>query len=157
MPVAIIAIIILITSLPAGAQGLARIYVYAESDTAARSWRPISCDGTLIAKLRRGTFFAVNVAPGRHVLSDEKSVPAFVNVGAGEESFVRLDWVFHVGEPATSILSIVRPNQARKDMIYLPYIDANKVLSASVSKIDPRAPPPLRLKRRDEMKEPEGP
>lgn len=153
MRIALIALITLLTSASGVADGPARIYVYADRNTVARSWRPISCDGTVVAKLKRGTFFAINVAPGRHVLSDGKSVPAIIDVRSGEETFVRLDWVFLEGEPATPVFSKVAASVAARDMIYLPYIDANKVLSISVSKTDPRTPPQLRLKTRDESAE----
>jgi hypothetical protein len=134
----------------AWSQDFARIFVYAQRETAARSWRPISCDGAPVAKIKRGTFFAVSVAPGRHVLSDEKGIPGFVNVRAGDESFVRLDWQIEIGEPATLVLSNVRPDLARKEMRFLSYIEAKEVLSRSVSNVDPRASPELHLKSRDE-------
>ncbi len=146
-----IAIIALVTLMPlpsAGAKGLARIYVYAQLETPAGSWIPISCDGTVVAKLKRGRFFAVNVAPGRHMLSDEKGVPVFVGARSGEESFVRFDWHIEVDKPVISVLQVVPPPQARNEMRYLVYIDAGKVLSRSVSKADPREPPQPRLVRR---------
>jgi len=96
-------------------------------------------------------FFAINVPPGRYALSAEASVPAFVDVRSGEESFVRLDWNFELGRPAIPVIDNVRPLPARKEMMYLSYINAKKVLSSSVPKTDPHEPPQLRLKRRDEQ------
>lgn len=137
MRAAIIAIVTLTSLLSARAEGLARIYVYAQRQTPVRSWLPISCDGAVVAKLKRGTFFAVNVASGRHLLSNEPGVPVFVDVRSGEESFVRLDWNFDVGRPVISELHVVLPPQARREMINLTYIDSSKVLSRSASKADP--------------------
>lgn len=148
--IAIIAVVTLMALPAARAEGLARIYVYAQRETPARSWLPISCDSTIVAKLKRGSFFAVNVAPGRHVLSDEKGIPVFVDARSGEESFVRLDWHMDVDRPAIPMLRVVPPTYARKEMMYLRYIDAGKVLSRSVPKADPRELPQLRLKRRSE-------
>jgi hypothetical protein len=141
--IAIVAVVALMLLPSARAEGLARIYVYVQLETPARSWFPISCDGTVVAKLKRGRFFAVNVAPGRHMLGDEKGVPVFVDARAGEESFVRLGWRMEVGGPAISVLQVVPRSVARRDMIYLTYIDANKMLSRSVPKRDPRGPPHL--------------
>jgi len=134
-------------------QNAARIFVYAQHETAARSWRPISCDGKFVAKIKRGTYFALNVAPGRHVLSGENGVPAFVDVRAGDESFIRLEWVREIGEPATLVLGNVNPDVARKEIRFLLYIDVKQVLSPSVSKADPRTPQEPHLKTRDETQE----
>lgn len=81
------------------------------------------------------------------MLSDEKGLPVFVDTISGEESFVQVDWRMEVGGPYISVLQVVPPPSARGDMIYLRYIDSNKVLSKSVSKKDPRVPP--RLMRRN--------
>jgi hypothetical protein len=135
----------------APAEDPGRIYVYAQRQTAARSWLPISCDGAVVAELKRGTLFAMNVPPGRHTLSTETGVPAFVDVHSGEESFVRLDWSFEVGRSAIPVLNTVRPDQARKEMRFLSYIRANKVHASLVPRTDPREPPPLRLKKRGEQ------
>jgi hypothetical protein len=128
----------------ASTKELARIYVYIQTDTPARSWFPVLCDRTAVAKLKRGRFFAVEVAPGRHMLSDEKGVPVFVDAEPGEEAFVRLGWrTGDVGGPVLPVWQVVPPDTARRDMIYLVYIDGSKVLSDSVSKSDPRGPPQL--------------
>src|SRR5437763_3048683 len=105
--IGIIAVVTLMPLPSARAEGLARIYVYAQSETPARSWIPISCDGTVIAKLRRGRFFAINAAPGRHMLSEEKGVPGFIDARSGEESFVRLAWNIEVDKPVISMMEVV--------------------------------------------------
>ena len=135
------------------AQDLARIYVYAQRQTAARSWLPISCDSAVIAKLKRGTFFAINIAAGRHIINEENGIPVFVDARPGEESFIRLDWNFKSGRAPIPEFHLVRSTEARKELNYLTYIDANKVLSKLVSKSDPREPSQLRLKRRGESNE----
>jgi hypothetical protein len=129
---------------PAG--NLARIYVYAQSSTAARSWLPISCDSTVVANLKRGTFFAVEAAPGRHVidLSAGNGVPVSVETHPDEQVFVRLDWHIERDNPAIPVLQIVQPDLARIEMLPLRYVDTGKVLSKSVAKTDPRGPPQLK-------------
>jgi hypothetical protein len=130
------------------AEDSGRIYIYAQRLTAARSWIPISCGGVVVAELKRGMLFAINVPPGRHTLSTETGVPAFVDVHSGEEVFVRLDWDFGLGRDPIPVLNAVPPDRARKEMTYLSYISAKKVLSSSAPKTDPREPAQLRLKGR---------
>ena len=130
------------------AENSGQIYVYAERLTAARSWLPISCDGAVVASLKRGTLFAINATPGRHTLSTVTGVPAFVEVRSDEKTFVRLDWNFEVGRSPIPVLSAVRPDQALKEMKYLSYIHAGRVFSGSVPKSDPREPDEPRLKSR---------
>ena len=149
-PLAVVTAITL-TAFSAQAEDPGRIYVYAQRLTAARSWLPISCGGAVVAELKRGMLFAINALPSRYTLNTESGVPAFVDVRSGEESVVRLDWNFEVGRPAVPELHAVRPDQGRKEMKFLSYINANKVLSSSVSKTDPREPQQLRLKTRDEQ------
>ena len=136
----------------ARAENFARIYVYAQSPTAARSWLPVSCDSAVVAKLKRGTFFAVEVTPGRHVLelSTGNGVPVSVDVLPGEEAFVRLDWHFDRDAPAIPLLQAVEPARARTEMINLRYIDPGKVLSRLVPKADPRGPPRFQKRRTGE-------
>ena len=142
--IALITAVALMTSASARAEDSARIYVYAQRETPARSWLPISCDGTVVAKLKRGRFFAITVTPGRHTLSDEKGVPVVVKARSGKDSFVRLEWLNgDVGGPSLPVLQVVSPGQAHDDMLSLAYVDASKVLAKSVPKADPRKPLPL--------------
>jgi hypothetical protein len=134
--------------IPLFAEGPARIYVYAQRPSAARSWIPISCDNAMVARLRQGTFFAVNVAPGKHVLSTDSGVPTVVELRPGEDVFVRLDWHMEIGRRAIPALAAVKPERAQQEMTYLSYIDAGKVLAASVPKSDPRRIPEPQLKKR---------
>jgi hypothetical protein len=139
-----VAISLLAALLFAQAEPLGRIYVYAQVETPARSWLPISCDNAVVAKVKRGRFFAVDVVSGRHVLSMAKTVPVFVDVRPGEESFVGLGWQMEVGRPPLPVLQAVQPSHAHTEMIDLAYIDSNKALSKSVPRIDPRRPPQLK-------------
>ncbi|MGI9070321.1 MAG: hypothetical protein ACR2JB_03065 [Bryobacteraceae bacterium] len=132
-------------------QELARIYVYAPREMRARSWLLMLCDGTVVAKIKRGTFFAINVTAGGHILSARNGVPSFVAVGAGDESFVRLDWQIEIGEQPTLVFDNVPAGVARNEMRFVVYIDSKQVMSSSVSKTDPRPTPELHLKRRDDQ------
>ena len=122
---------------------LARIYVYVQQETPVRSWFPVSCDGIVVAEIKRGRFFAINVGPGRHMLSEEKGVPTFVDARSGRASFIRLNWHIEVGQRPIPVWEIVDAASAYKDMLTLAYIDAAKALSKSVPKKDPRGPPHL--------------
>jgi hypothetical protein len=129
-------------------QDSARIFVYAQRESAARSWRPILCDGVLVAKLKRGSFFAINVPPGRHALSIVKGVGTFVAAAAGNDSFVRLDAQIEIGRPPTLVMGKVDPAVARQEMRFVLYIEPKQVLSPSVSTSDPRTSLEPRLKPR---------
>ena len=144
--IVIIPLLALTLGQPARAEERARIYVYVQQETPVRSWFPVSCDGIVVAEIKRGRFFAVNVGPGRHMLSEEKGVPTFVEARSGRDSFIRLNWHTELGRPAIPVWEIVAPSNARRDMINLTYIDVGRVLSKSVPKKDPRGPP--RLTRR---------
>ena len=50
------------------AKDFARIFVYSRRDTQARSWLAVHCGGAVAAELKRGYFFAINVAAGQHTL-----------------------------------------------------------------------------------------
>ena len=128
-----------------GEQNLTQVYVYVQHETPARSWFPVWFDGVLVAKIKRGRFFVIDASPGRHMVSEEKGVPVFIDVRAGKEVFVRLEW--RNGElpgPALPVWDIVSQATAHNDMLLLAYIDADKAISKSVPKADSRKPPPLR-------------
>jgi hypothetical protein len=131
-------------------QDATRIYVYAQRDTAARSWIAISCGGAVVAELKRGTFFAINVAPAAYTLFVDKGVPLSIDAHPGEESFVRLDWRYGMDRPPIPVLAKVRQSEARKEMKFLSYISAKRVHSSLVPKTDPSPPIQPQLRRRDE-------
>ena len=110
---------VLLTSFSALAAGSGRIFIYAQRSTAAHSWLTITCDDTVLAKIRRGFFFAFDVPPGRHTLSVEHGVPAIIDVRSNVESYVRLDWEMEVGRAPVPVLSTVAPPSARAEMRFL--------------------------------------
>jgi hypothetical protein len=87
MRISIIAAIALLAPLSAPAEDSARIYVYAL--TPGHAWLPISCGGSVVAKLKVDAFFAMNIAPGRYTLTAEKGMLAVVDVRSGEGIFIR--------------------------------------------------------------------
>lgn len=144
--------VLALTAYGAGwSQDLARIYVYAQRETPARSWLPILCDGTPVAKIKRGTFFALNVPVGRHVISSTTGVSSFVDVRAGHEYFVRLNWQLEHGEPPILVFDSIPATVARNEMRFVVYVDSKEVMAGSVPKTDPRPAPELHFKRRDEQ------
>lgn len=144
MSIALLALAALTSPFAAPANA-ARIYVYAQFETPARSWLLVSCDNDGVAQLKRGMFFAIDATPGRHVLSiGDKGVPAAIELHAGEELFVRLDWHYERDAPPVPALHTVPHDVAHKEMLNLKYIDADRILSASVPKADPRGRPQLK-------------
>jgi hypothetical protein len=149
--IAFIALLTLLLPCVGWPQELARIYMYAQRETPIRSSLLIMCDGRPVAKIKRGTFFAINIAAGRHVLSTRKGVPLFVDVPSDNESFVRIDRQIEVGESPTLVFDSVAARIARNEMRFVVYIDSKEVMSSLVPKTDPRPPPEMRLKNRDDQ------
>jgi hypothetical protein len=136
-----------LSTLPAGDP--ARVYVYARRDTHARSWLPISCNDVVASELKQGAFFAITLEPGQWTLSPEKGVPLSIDVRAGEDAFVRLDWNFSVNRPPIPVFAHVREVDARHEMRFLSYVPAKKIHSDRVSKSDPSPQRPPQLHTRD--------
>lgn len=147
---ALLAVLVLVPLRFASSQSRARIYVYAQREAPARSWRMMRCDGMPVAKIKRGRFFAINVAAGRHVLSSADGIPAFVDIRDGDESFVRLSWQQEIGEAPTLVLDKVPAVVAHNEMRFVIYIDPKEALSGSVPKTDPRLIPEPHFQRRED-------
>lgn len=96
----------------------------------------------------RYTFFAIDVAVGRHILSSDADVPAFIDIGGGDESFVRLSWPQKIGPP-TLVLEKAPAVVARKEVRFVVYIDPKEVVSTSVPKTDPRVTQEPHFKQRE--------
>jgi D-alanyl-D-alanine dipeptidase len=126
-----------------------RIYIYARRSTDARSWLPVASDDVVLAKIKRGFFFAFDAPPGRHTLSIERGVPATVDVRSGVDSYVRLDWVIEDGQPPVPALSAVAQPYAQDEMRFLSYVDGRHIAAASVLRADPRPPDHKELLKRD--------
>jgi hypothetical protein len=140
--------VFLSTALTAPTEDPTRIYVYARRDTAARSWVSISCDNSIVAEVRQGIFFAIDVEPGKHALSAEGGVPLFVDLAAGKEIFVRLDWNYGIGRPPIALFSPANPADAQREMKYISYVGVKRLHSSLVPKTDPRkeVQPQLRMR-----------
>ena len=141
----------LATTVALSAEDSARIYVYAQRDTAARSWLPVSCDSAVVADIKQGTFFAISLASGRYTLFVKNGVPVSIDVHSGEESFVRLDWEYEIGRPTVPVLVKVGQTEARSEMKYLSYVGAKRVHSSLVPKTDPSPPVQPKLRTRDQQ------
>jgi hypothetical protein len=134
-----------------GAEHLTEIFIYASWEYPTRSWVPVSCDGTLVAKVKRGRFFAINVGPGKHMLAQNDGIPLVVNAHAGQQLFVHLGQEVSdepSGKVALPVLEAVAPEKARREMIHLVYVDSDKVYSSAVSSQDSTQPSLPRLKQR---------
>jgi hypothetical protein len=135
-------------ALSASAEDPARIYVYARRDTAAHSWLAISCDSSVVAEVKHGAFFAVNLALGRHAFFVDGGLPLFIDAASGKEIYVRLDWNYGTGRSPIAVLSKVNPTDAQREMKYLSYIAVKRSHSSLVPKTDPRKEiqPQLRMR-----------
>lgn len=130
------------------AEPRSRIYVYAQRDTPANRWQPVSCDGSVAAEIRHGAFFAIDVDPGRHTLVLEHGVPLSIEVGPGIEAFVRLDWRHRVGQQPIPLLAVAPREIAAREMRFLSYVEPKRLKSSAVPRSDPRTPEQPRLRTR---------
>jgi len=134
-----------------GAEQRTGIFIYSSWEYPARSWVPVSCDGTLVAKVKRGRFFSINVGPGTHTLTQNDGIPLVVNARPGQQIFVQLEQQVSdepSGKVVLPVLQVVAPEQARKEIIHLVYVDSDKLYSSAVSREDPTQLIPPRLKQR---------
>lgn len=125
------------------------VYIYAQRDTPARSWLPVSVDDTPTAELRRGSFFAVNLPPGPHSVTLKNAVPISFELTPAELVYLRLDWNHHLNRPPIPVFTRVPRARAEQEMMFLSYIPANKIHSTAVPKSDPRPPakPEFQIRR----------
>ena len=90
--------VLLVNAVVCFAETPARIYVYVPRNAIVRSWVAVTCDGPLLARVRQGRFFAVDLPAGRHVLAIQDGVPLIVDLHSGEDAYFRLDAEVRVGE-----------------------------------------------------------
>ena len=114
-----------------------QIYVYASWEFPEHKWLDIACDDEIVAKVKAGRFFVINLPPGRHAVSERDGMPAFIEVRSGEKSFLRLGREVD-GQTVMPVLMKMAPDSADKEMVHLAYIDAGKALSNAVPRQDPR-------------------
>jgi len=129
-------------------ESLGRIYVYANWESPERRWVDIACDDEIVAKVKAGRFFVINLPPGRHAVSEREGIPVFIEVRSGEQSFVRLDREVD-GQTVIPVLTKMGSTEAGREMVHLAYIDTAKVLSNAVPKQVPRdlvRPPKLKTR-----------
>jgi len=128
------------TALVLAAEDSARIFVYADWDSPQKSYVPVYFDGVLIAEIKRGRFFAINVLPGQHILIAGEGVPEPVNAKQGKEFFVRLEQDVELsasGKTAMLALSVKTTAQGKTEIGHLVYLDSGKIYSKLVSRGDP--------------------
>jgi hypothetical protein len=143
------ATLFIIVSRVAAAEDSARVFVYSQTETPARSWTTVFCDGKAIAEVKRGFFFALNLHEGRYALSLTDGVPISVEVSPATETFVRINWSHDVRGSPIPVLSRVEQERAKREMRFLSYIDTKRIHSTAVSRVDPRPAESPQLKTRE--------
>lgn len=126
-----------------------RVFVYAHWGMPPKSWTPVSCDGEKMAEIKQGFFFAINLSPGRHVLSLKDGVPVPIDVHAGTDVFVTLGQHQEWNQSPVLVLSTVDEETATKGLRFASYIEKKRIHSDTVPKSDPRPPavPQLRIRQ----------
>lgn len=124
------------------------VFVYAQRETPAKSWLPVICDGGPAAQIRRGYFFAIDLAPGRHWLAPRDGVPVSIDVRPDAEMFVRLNWSHDLRRSPIPALGVVPAETAILEMRFLRYVDTKRVEATQVSRTELRPRRSQDLKRR---------
>lgn len=122
----------------AAAEDATRIYVYALRNTPARSWMPVFCDGQVMADVRAGAYFAINIPAGRHILSIDPGVPLPIDIGSNETKFIRVDWHHEIGKQPIPVLNLITAELAESEIRFLSYIEQRRQHSALVAVSDPQ-------------------
>src|SRR5262249_7397914 len=102
-----------------------------------------------IADLKQGKYFAMSLHPGRYTFHASNGVPLNIDVHAGQDSFIRLDWNHGMDRSPIPVMTMVDATQARSEMRFLSYVDGQKIHSALVFKQDPTDPAKRELRTRD--------
>jgi hypothetical protein len=99
----------------------ATVTVYRPKRTYGKMIKPsIYCDGVELTRLHNGTFFAVSLPSGKHMITSGRSeVGQFVNLEPGKQYYLLFGWqrwvTGFVGvQPVT--LSLVSEDEARPEM-----------------------------------------
>jgi len=126
---------------------LEQVYVYADWDLPEHRWLDVACDEEIVAKVKAGRFFVMNLPSGRHTIAVRDGIPIFIEVRSAERSFLRLGRQVD-GQTVMLVLSKMDSTEANKEMVNQAYIDASKALANSVPKEDPRERRQPQLKTR---------
>lgn len=113
-----------------------------------RSPLEVTCNGVEAASIKKGSFFALTLPPGRYTLATASGVPVTLEGRTGDETFVRINWNQHVNRSPIPVLSVVPADRARHEMKFLSYLEAKHIRSESVERRDPRTPEEPTLERR---------
>ena len=115
MRMTFVSVVVVATALSLQAGDATRIYVYAQRDTPAHSWLRISCGDIVVAELKQGTFFAINVEPGRYTLFVENGAPVSVDANSGRNPlFASTGTMGSTGLPSPRLRMFDRPKRAEK-------------------------------------------
>jgi hypothetical protein len=101
------------------------IYVYTNWESPERKWVDIACDVEIVAKVKAGRFFVMDLPPGRHAVSAGDGMPVFVEARSGEKSFLRVGGEVD-RQTVMLVLTKIDSTEASKEMVHLAYIDTAK-------------------------------
>jgi hypothetical protein len=91
MSTARVALVALITIQSIRGSESNHIYVYADPHAGVSSWQSVSCDGSVVAKIKKDNFFALTLPSGRHACAIADGTPTFVVVEPNDDIFLRVD------------------------------------------------------------------
>ena len=105
------------------------VHIYRERIEIARLTKPlVSCDNFPVAKIENGRVFTMKMSVGRHALgTTDHPLGFFIDIEAGKEYFVRIDYPLNASLPSGAAPVLVPPEQGRMEIMKLKPLDGRYI------------------------------
>ncbi len=105
------------------------VHIYRERLEIGKLTRPtVSCDNFPIARLENGRVYTMKMSVGRHALgTTDHPVGFFIDVEAGKEYFVRIDFPVNASLPSGATPVLVPVEQGRVETMKLKPLDGRYI------------------------------
>jgi hypothetical protein len=112
---------------PAQPQGT--VHIYRELLEIGKLTRPtVSCDNFPVARIENGRIYTMKMSVGRHALgTTDHPVGFFIDVEAGKEYFVRIDFPVNASLPSGAAPVLVPVEEGRMETMKLKPLDARYI------------------------------
>jgi hypothetical protein len=122
------------TAKPQQPQGTVHIY-RVKGEIATKTKPSISCDNFLVAKIVNGQVYTMQMSVGRHVVgTSDHPLGFFVDVEAGKEYFVRIDYPVNASLPTGAAPVLVPNDQGRMETMKLKPLDGRYIEAGTCGK-----------------------
>jgi len=95
----------------------------------------VSCDNFPVARIENGRVYTMNMSAGRHALgTTDHPLGFFVDVEAGKEYFIRIDFPVNASLPTGAAPVLVPNEQGRAETAKLKPLDARYIETGACGK-----------------------